>query len=385
MLQVVVSSLEDHLPLDFCCVGLYDAVDRMLTVACVGERGQALGQRSSTSASRLACAWTSTACRSACAACSSTNRTSRGRPPALPSACRAAASGRSSARRSSSRASVFGVLIAARRVPTGFSSADCEFLRQLSEHVALAAHQAQLHTALQRAYDDLHQTQQAVMQQERLKALGQMASGIAHDINNAISPVALYTESLLETETGLSPRARDYLETIQRANEDVAATVARMREFYRPREAELVLSPVESERRGAGRHRAHARPLERHAAGARRRHRARHLARRQRPGGAGRRSRTARGAHQPGLQRGGRDARGRNAERPHAPHVGPVTRTRRPTASTSKCRTAASAWTPRRSAAAWSRSSPPRASAAPGSASPRSTAACSATTPRSTS
>jgi signal transduction histidine kinase/CheY-like chemotaxis protein len=114
----------------------------------------------------------------------------------------------------------------------------------LSEHVALAAHQAQLHTALQRAYDDLHQTQQAVMQQERLKALGQMASGIAHDINNAISPVALYTESLLETESGLSARARDYLETIQRANEDVASTVARMREFYRPREAELVLSPV---------------------------------------------------------------------------------------------------------------------------------------------
>jgi signal transduction histidine kinase/ActR/RegA family two-component response regulator len=139
---------------------------------------------------------------------------------------------------------VFGVFIAARRVPDGFSSADCEFLRQLSEHVALAAHQAQLHTALQRAYDDLHQTQQAVMQQERLKALGQMASGIAHDINNAISPVALYTESLLETEPGLSARARDYLETIQRANEDVASTVARMREFYRPREAELVLSPV---------------------------------------------------------------------------------------------------------------------------------------------
>jgi CheY-like chemotaxis protein/anti-sigma regulatory factor (Ser/Thr protein kinase) len=56
--------------------------------------------------------------------------------------------------------------------------------------------------------------------------------------------VALYTESLLETEPDLSVRARDYLETIQRANEDVAQTVARMREFYRPREAELVLSPV---------------------------------------------------------------------------------------------------------------------------------------------
>ena len=74
------------------------------------------------------------------------------------------------------------------------SSGECEFLRQLSEHVALAAHQAQLYSALQQAYDDLRQTQQTVMQQERLRALGQMASGIAHDINNAISPVALYTE-----------------------------------------------------------------------------------------------------------------------------------------------------------------------------------------------
>jgi CheY-like chemotaxis protein/anti-sigma regulatory factor (Ser/Thr protein kinase) len=71
-----------------------------------------------------------------------------------------------------------------------------------------------------------------------------MASGIAHDINNAISPIALYTESLLEREPGLSERARGYLGTIQTAIEDVAETVARMREFYRPREAELVLARV---------------------------------------------------------------------------------------------------------------------------------------------
>jgi signal transduction histidine kinase/ActR/RegA family two-component response regulator len=70
---------------------------------------------------------------------------------------------------------VFGVLVAARREPDSFSSADCEFLRQLSEHVALAAHQAQLYGELQRAYDDLRQSQQAIMQQERLRALGEMA------------------------------------------------------------------------------------------------------------------------------------------------------------------------------------------------------------------
>jgi signal transduction histidine kinase/CheY-like chemotaxis protein len=140
---------------------------------------------------------------------------------------------------------VFGILIAARREPNSFSSGECEFLQQLSEHVALASHQSEVYSALQQAYDDLRQTQQTVMQQERLRALGQMASGIAHDINNAISPVALYTEMLLEQETGLSKRTREYLETTQRAIGDVAHTVARMREFYRQQEPELVLTPVD--------------------------------------------------------------------------------------------------------------------------------------------
>jgi signal transduction histidine kinase/ActR/RegA family two-component response regulator len=130
---------------------------------------------------------------------------------------------------------IFGVLLVARRAAGGFSSADCEFLRQLSEHVALAAHQVQLHTALQAAYDELRQSQQVILQQERLRALGQMASGVAHDINNAISPIALYTESILEREPNLSQRAREQLGIVQRAIGDVSQTVAKMREFYRPR------------------------------------------------------------------------------------------------------------------------------------------------------
>src|SRR5262249_9229241 len=95
---------------------------------------------------------------------------------------------------------VFGVMVAARRAAAAVSSSDCEFLRQLSEHVALAVHQAQLYGALQTAYADLRETQQVVMQHERLRALGQMASGIAHDINNALSPASLYVQSLLERD-----------------------------------------------------------------------------------------------------------------------------------------------------------------------------------------
>src|SRR5882724_6081861 len=111
--------------------------------------------------------------------------------------------------------------------------------RELEDRVLLRTGELEL------SNEALRQAQQALIQQERLRALGQMASGIAHDINNAISPIALYTESMLERETTLSPEARDRLVTIQRAIDDVAQTVARMREFYRPREPELELSDVE--------------------------------------------------------------------------------------------------------------------------------------------
>lgn len=140
---------------------------------------------------------------------------------------------------------VFGILIAARKTANDFTSDDCEFLRQLSEHTALATHQTKLYTDLQQAYNDLRLSQRTIMQQERLRALGEMASGISHDINNAISPAALYAESLLERESGLTDEAREYLETIQRAIADVAQTMSRMREFYRQREPQMALEPVD--------------------------------------------------------------------------------------------------------------------------------------------
>lgn len=139
---------------------------------------------------------------------------------------------------------LFGVLLAARREVNSFSSGECEFLRMLAEQVALAAHQAKLHMRLQRAYDELRQTQQAVMQEDRLRALGQMASGIAHDINNALCPVVVYAELLMQTEKSLAESSIKHLENIKTAGEDIAHIVSRMREFYRKRERNDALDRV---------------------------------------------------------------------------------------------------------------------------------------------
>jgi signal transduction histidine kinase/ActR/RegA family two-component response regulator len=93
--------------------------------------------------------------------------------------------------------------------------------------------QVRLSEGVQEAYDELRRTQQVVVQQERLRALGQMASGIAHDVNNALSPIVAYTELLLATLSDLPDDARQYLEAINRSGDDISHIVARMREFYR--------------------------------------------------------------------------------------------------------------------------------------------------------
>ncbi|WBL80956.1 response regulator [Bradyrhizobium xenonodulans] len=242
--QVAVRSIEDQLPVDFASLCLHDTVDHVMTVECVGLKSGALAlELAMPERARIDI---------------DENGLSRcvlGQLVYEPDITQSSFPFPTRLARGGLRAMVlaplqvesrvFGVLVAARKEKESFSSGECEFLRQLSEHVALAAHQAQLHGALQQAYEDLRQTQQAVMQQERLRALGQMASGVAHDINNALSPVSLYTQSLLEVEPNLSARTREYLETIQRAVEDVAHTVTRMREFYRQREPQLTLRPVQ--------------------------------------------------------------------------------------------------------------------------------------------
>lgn len=242
--QVVIRSLEDDLPIDFGCICLYDTSEQVMVVTSVGARSGALTRDlAMTEQAHIPIDQNGL---SRCVQGQLVYEPDIEHTP-FPFPRRLARAGLRALVLAPllAESKVFGVLVAAREQGGSFSSSECEFLRQLSEHVALAAHQAQLYTALQQAYDDLRQSQQTVMQQERLRALGQMASGVAHDINNAISPIALYTESLLEREPGLTDRARAYLGIIQRAIEDVAQTVSRMREFYRPRERQTALTRLD--------------------------------------------------------------------------------------------------------------------------------------------
>jgi signal transduction histidine kinase/ActR/RegA family two-component response regulator len=242
--HVIVRSLEDNLPIDFACMCLYERPARKLRVVSIGPKSMSrtvplqIGPRAELQVEENGLA--------RCVSGVLVYESDTGKLD-FPIPQRFAAAGLYSfvAAPLLVENQVVGVLLAARNEREGFSSGDCEFLRQLSEHVALAANQVQLYTKLQQAYEDLRASQDTLLQQERLRALGQMASGIAHDINNAISPVTLYTDMLLESQEQLSARAREYLRIIRRSIDDVGQTVARMREFYRQRERQTDLAPLE--------------------------------------------------------------------------------------------------------------------------------------------
>jgi signal transduction histidine kinase len=184
--EVVLRSLEDNLGVDFALLCLYQAEPPLLTVACVGERSQAIARKWAREEGAQV-EWTRPSVASACGRAG----LRAGRDEArFAFAARLARADCARGRRAHVHREQRGLRRAAggQGEPRLLQHRRREFLRQLSSHVALASQQARLYGALQAAYQDLRQTQQTVMQQERLRALGQIASGIAHDINNALSP-----------------------------------------------------------------------------------------------------------------------------------------------------------------------------------------------------
>ena len=142
-----------------------------------------------------------------------------------------------------------GGLVLARGEPDAFDGQDeIGFFQQLGEHVALAAYQAKLYQELEEAYEELRETQRQMLRQERLRLVGQIASGVAHDINNALSPVLGYADLLLASERDLSDKTRKYLKRIKQAGESIADTVERLRRLYRPSERQEVAQLVDLNR-----------------------------------------------------------------------------------------------------------------------------------------
>jgi signal transduction histidine kinase/CheY-like chemotaxis protein len=122
--------------------------------------------------------------------------------------------------------------------PRPFSPTDLQFLTALLTYIGYAVDNARLLQEAQESaaqvqvvVDDLRSTQAQLVRGETLSAIGKLASGMAHHLNNLFAVILGRIETLLAKVA--EPEAHRYLEIVQRAALDGAEVVRRVQRFSR--------------------------------------------------------------------------------------------------------------------------------------------------------
>lgn len=129
-------------------------------------------------------------------------------------------------------AQLYGVMYADSSSAAGsFDQTDLEVLSLFAEQAAAAIDASRLVEKLQTAYSDLRSMQERLVRSERLRVLGEVSSGVAHEFNNLLTAILARVQLM-----GLgSPdrEQRTHLALIEKATLDAAGVVRRLQSFSR--------------------------------------------------------------------------------------------------------------------------------------------------------
>jgi signal transduction histidine kinase len=114
-----------------------------------------------------------------------------------------------------------------------FSDDELDFASALAEQCSCAIGKARLITMQQSRYDQL------ALHTEKLSALGRMAAGIAHEINNPLASILLFSTNLLKKNSASGP-LNEGLEIIVRETQRCKRIIQELLDFARDREPKKV-------------------------------------------------------------------------------------------------------------------------------------------------
>lgn len=137
---------------------------------------------------------------------------------------------------------VLGVLTFNTTEPHRYGEEELAYLASFADHAAIALEKAQLFQELNQSYAYLQRAQDELIRAEKLRALGQMSAGIAHDLNNMLAAILGQVE-LLKLQAQ-DPEIRESLRMLETAATDGAHVVRRLQDFARQR-GRSPLTPVD--------------------------------------------------------------------------------------------------------------------------------------------
>lgn len=115
----------------------------------------------------------------------------------------------------------------------GFKQADLETFGLLARQADVALENGRLYSELRDTLLQVERSQQALIQAEKMSAVGRLTASIAHEVNNPLQAVSNCLHLVGRQE--LSPEERNnYLTLAQEELDRLMSTVQRMLEFYRP-------------------------------------------------------------------------------------------------------------------------------------------------------
>jgi PAS domain S-box-containing protein len=94
---------------------------------------------------------------------------------------------------------VIGGLVVGSRTPREFSPADINLLIAVGSQISNAIDRSMLYEETRQAYENLRRTQEQLLHSEKMAAVGQLISGVAHELNNPLTAILGYSQLLLSS------------------------------------------------------------------------------------------------------------------------------------------------------------------------------------------
>src|SRR6266478_2835764 len=136
-----------------------------------------------------------------------------------------------------SKDKVIGGLVVGSRSQRDFSPADVNLLIAVGSQISSAIERTLLYDQTRQAYDDLRRTQEQLLHSEKMAAVGQLISGVAHELNNPLTAILGYSQ-LLTSCGQVGPQGLEYSEKLYKQAQRTHRIVHNLLSFARQHKPE---------------------------------------------------------------------------------------------------------------------------------------------------